>query len=82
MHGSSQLWLDDGFDAFNTELTTLANVHWYLGAANPHQGTVLIEGSRGWVELEFENNGLWRTDSYGDSQYYSWYDVRNLQQIR
>jgi hypothetical protein len=75
MYGSSRVKIDDGFDFEQASLTTLNNVHFYLGDAHPHQGKVKISDGLDWVTLTFEENGLWREDDDGYETYWRWSEL-------
>lgn len=75
MYGSSRVKIDDGFDYEQASLTTLNNVHFYLGDAHPHQGRVKLSDGLDWVILTFEENGLWREDDDGYETYWRWSEL-------
>jgi hypothetical protein len=72
--GSSVL-LDDGFDIEQVTLSTINDVHFYLGESHPHKGKIRFTDSRDWVELVFEDYGLWRRNSSGRETYWTWSEL-------
>jgi hypothetical protein len=75
LRGSSTLLLDDGHDIEQVQYSIPSNVHMTLGDTHPHQGRVRLYDSGDWVELTFETNGLWRSDSDGGNTYYYWSEL-------
>ncbi|EAR08513.1 hypothetical protein [Reinekea blandensis] len=70
--GSSRIELDDGYRAMTAYFQTETDVHLRLGETLPHAGTVEFRNSRGWVELTFESDGVWRRDSLGRDRFIYW----------
>jgi hypothetical protein len=75
LKANSRVLIDDGYDIEQAQLSTKHNVHFYIGASHPHQGKIRIADSYDWVELSFENDGLWRQDSAGRNTYWSWSEL-------
>lgn len=71
----SAVVLDDGFSRINADFETLTTVHYYPGAAHPHQGSVRFSYANQWTDLVFSFDGFWRTDDDGWQRFYSWNDV-------
>ncbi len=75
MRGTSHLWISDAYDVEAPSLSTTSAVHWYLGDTYPHQGTVRVQTGFDWVDLSFEEAGVWRTDINGNDYFYSWSEL-------
>ena len=68
----ASVWLDDGWRTNSASLTTTRGVHWYQNDTRPHAGKVRLTAYRGWVDLEFSDYGVTRTDSNGYRDSISW----------
>ncbi|MBU2862836.1 hypothetical protein KO489_03180 [Reinekea forsetii] len=67
--------LDDGFSVQRPTLTTTQKVHWYLGAKHPHLGEMKFISGLHWVSLKFEEQGVWRENSQGRSNFWTWTEL-------
>lgn len=72
IEAKASLWLDDGWRTNSASLTTTRGVHWYQNDTRPHAGKVRLTAYRGWVDLEFSEYGVTRTDSNGYRDSISW----------
>jgi hypothetical protein len=72
---SSATRLNDGTNSEQSSLATTRKVHWYLGAKHPHLGEMKFIQGLDWVKLTFEADGLWRQNSGGYSNYWSWSEL-------
>jgi hypothetical protein len=76
IESSASIWLDDGWRTHSASLATQRGVHWYQNDTRPHAGKVRLTAYRGWVDLEFSNYGVTRTDSNGYRDSISWSSLR------
>ncbi|MFQ3229820.1 hypothetical protein [Reinekea sp.] len=74
---SSATRLNDGSTSEQSSLVTTRKVHWYLGAKHPHLGEMKFIQGLDWVKLTFEANGVWRQNSQGYANYWSWSELGN-----
>ena len=72
IEAKASVWLDDGWRTNSASLTTTRGVHWYQNDTRPHAGKVRLTAYRGWVDLEFSDYGVTRTDSNGYRDSISW----------
>jgi hypothetical protein len=73
--GSSTVVLDDGVDIQQVTMTTRNDVHIYLGMDHPHAGKIRFKQFDYDVTLEFDSQGVTRTDSNSYSRYRTWSEL-------